>query len=373
MKIDIDKWLGYLSRFLNIIRPKTYNVIARVVVGVGATLVISQTHIVEAVVVAVFESYFGRSDVLRDYLSQESNLHWGAWLIAGGLIYHLLMTVGTDLVDVRLQRLPKHPTLTLGVLNADSEDIGSNCIQMRGSLCVVPPDDDIPEHVEVIRIPMERTGFNMFGGGLAAAFLNESLNAKFFKERASFLRAWGGAELLCFTINNVSPILAKNVSVCFVVSREAGVAMDNTNDYSPAIPSAKKVNCINFLSSSTTAETYDIKRGHTDQDYIFTWNVGDVQAGTIVESKTAVFIRTDRGTEIHATIYCDDLPEPVSEKYQVRAPIKEATQITTTDLKLDDAEFVNILDNVVMDGYLRRRAEKEFKKYQHESQEYLPQ
>ena len=164
---------------------------------------------------------------------------------------------------------------------------------------------------------------------------------------------------------------ANNVSVCLAVPRVAGVAMDNTNDYFPDTPSAQKVQRYNFLHPATPP-SYDIKRSHTDQEYIFTWDVGDVQAGTVVESKSAVFIRADRDTEIHFTIYCDDLPEPISKIYQVKAPAKEATQITVPDLKTDEAEFANILDGVVMDGYLRRRAEKEFNKYQHESQEYLP-
>lgn len=368
--IDIDKWLGYLSRFLSIIRPKAYNVISRLVVGAGITLVISQSHIFEAMIIAGFESYFGRSEVLRDYLNQDSNLHWGTFLIVVGMVYHLLMTVGTDLVNTQLQRLPKYPELKLGIMNADSEELSGDSIQLRGAICTVPPEDEIPNHVQVIRIPGERNGFNILGG-MQTSFLCQGLNEKFFKERAKFLRAWGGSELLCFTINNDSPILAKNVSISLVVRRDVGVAMDNTNDYFPDIPSKQKVQRYDFLPAHSKP-SYDIRRGHSDQEYIFTWNVGDVQAGTVVESRTAIFIRADRNTVIRATTYCDDLPEPISKEYQVKVPTKEIIQITVSDLKADDAEFNALLDNAVMDGYLGRRAQKELNKYQHESQEHLP-
>lgn len=147
--------------------------------------------------------------------------------------------------------------------------------------------------------------------------------------------------------------------------------MDNTNDDFPSIPSAKK-GTLGLMSPMATVEKYDIKRGHTGQEYIFTWNVGDVQAGTVLESKTLLFLRTDRNTEIHTTVYCDDLPEPASDRYEVKASTNGSFQITMADLKLDDIEFANKIDSVVMDGYLMRRAEQEFNKYQHEEQEYLP-
>ncbi|WNJ84452.1 hypothetical protein [Pseudomonas canadensis] len=368
--IDIDKWLGHLSRFLSIIRPKAYNVITRLVVGAGITLVISQSRIFEAMIVAGFESYFGRSEVLRDYLDQDSNLHWGTFLIVVGMVYHLLMTVGTDLVNTQLQRVPKYPELKLGVVNADGEELSGDSIQLRGAICEVPPEDEIPNYVKVINVPGGRNGFNMFGG-MSTGFMVQGLNDKFFKERAKFLRTWGGSELLYFMISNDSRILAKNVSVCLVIRRDVGVAVDNTNDDFPDIPSKQKSQRFDFLQPNSI-QSYDIRRGHSDQEYIFTWNVGDVQAGTVVESKTAIFIRSDRNTVIRATTYCDDLPEPISKEYQVEAATKEITQIMVSDLKVDDAEFAAILDNAVMDGYLGRRAEKEFNKYQHESQEHLP-
>lgn len=370
LNIDIDKWLGYLSRFLSIIRPKAYNVITRLVVGAGVTLVISQSRIFEAMIVAGFESYFGRSEVLRDYLDQDSNLHWGTFLIVVGMVYHLLMTVITDLVNTQIQRLPKYPELKLGVMNADSEELSGDTIQLRGAICTVPPEDEIPNYAKVINIPGGRNGFDVFGG-MSTNFLVPGLNDKLFKERAKFLRTWGGSELLCFTISNDSHVLAKNVSVCLVIRRDVGVAMDNTNDYFPDIPSKQKAQRYDFLQLNPKP-SYDMKRGHSDQEYIFTWNVGDVQAGTVVQSKTAIFIRADRNTSIRATTYCDDLPEPITKEYQVKATTKEITQITVSDLKVDDAEFTAILDNAVMNGYLRRRAEKESNKYQHESQEHLP-
>ncbi|WP_223502879.1 hypothetical protein [Pseudomonas sp. BF-R-24] len=371
MKMDVEKWLGYLSRFLNIIRPKAYNVIARIVVGAGAAVVLSQTKIVEALIVAAVEFYFGRSDVLREFLNQESSLGWGFGIIALGLVYHLSMTVGVDLVSERLQRLPKYPVLALGVRNADSEEYGGKKIQMRGALCQVPDAAGIPDHVKVISVPRERGGLDLFGGSFTTNFLASSLNSDFYRDRSEYFRTWGGAELLRFTITNDSPILAKNVSVCFVVSKAAGVAMDNTNDDFPTIPSAKK-DGMRFLPPVTAVEKYDIKRGHTGQEYIFSWDVGDVQAGTVLESKTLIFLRAERDIEIRTTIYCDDFPEPVNDTYEVKAPTSDRSQISVADLKVEDTEFTKMLDDVVMDGYLRRRAEQEFNKYQHEAQEYLP-
>lgn len=368
----MEKWLGYLDRFLNMIRPKAYNIIARSVIAAGVALLLSQANFVQAVIVSVYERFLGRSDVLRTLLDQEAGQWFGLTLVIFGFIYHFAMTVGQDLVTLKLQSAPKYPKLTLHVADADRKPFSENRIVMRGVICTVPKDADIPEN-NLVAIEEVNPIFGLPLTHLLNEMNGSSLNRNYYKDRAKFLKVWGGAELIRFSLDNNSGVIAKNVSVEMVILKVSGVSADNTNDDFP-FPPSERVDRYAGLHryANPIAEHYSIKRSHTATEYVFTWDVGDIQANTSASSSTCLFLRTNLGSRIEISIYCDDLPEPVAITYEVIAPLIPEFRVSLDDLKSSETEFNSVIDHVVMDGYLSRRVSEEVGRMNHEQQEFLP-
>ncbi|MNF65939.1 hypothetical protein D3C84_477200 [compost metagenome] len=352
------------------IRPKSYNIIARSVIAAGVVLVLSQTNLAEALVISIYENFFSKSEVLRAFLDQGSSQWLGFILILAGFIYHFSMTVGQELVTLKLQSAPKLPELKLEIFDADSNLYIDNIIKMRGAICIAPRAVDIPTTTEAI------DNINVFGVPLSNIMSNigsHSINRDYYKDRAKFLNTWGGAELIRFALKNTSVVFAKNVSISMRINKTIGVSADNTNNDLPTLPSEKNDHFGAIAKyTNTIPNHYSIKSSHNDSEYIFTWKAGDIQANTKLESSTLLFLRVERDTEIIFNICCDDLPEPITLEYQIIAPTTSKFNVSVEDLKSDDAEFDSVLRYVMMNGYLNRRIGKTIDRINHEQQEHLP-
>lgn len=65
----VNRWLDIAERIINLIRPTAYNTIAKTVVLTGIGLIVeSQVNFLHAIVVALFEEYIGKSEILRSVL-----------------------------------------------------------------------------------------------------------------------------------------------------------------------------------------------------------------------------------------------------------------------------------------------------------------
>ncbi|WP_353243083.1 hypothetical protein [Providencia sp.] len=70
MSDKVNHWIDIAERVINIIRPKTYNTIAKVTVLMGLGLISeSQINFIHAIVAAFFEEYIGKSEILRAVLA----------------------------------------------------------------------------------------------------------------------------------------------------------------------------------------------------------------------------------------------------------------------------------------------------------------
>lgn len=150
----MDIWLERLDRLLKIIRQKTHNIVARTIIALGVLLVAeSQLNIIQAIVIAAYESLYGHSDILREYMEGSSSPWTGLFLIVAGLIYHYLITVGKEQVELRLSGIPDKPELNLDLLNADFEQYEDNALNLRGFIAEMPPEDEIPEYKISYKLP----------------------------------------------------------------------------------------------------------------------------------------------------------------------------------------------------------------------------
>jgi hypothetical protein len=359
-----------LDRFLTIIRPKAYNVIARTIIGLGIVLVAeSQFNIMQALIIAGYESLFGYSEILRNFMEGSSTPWVGLFLIVIGLIYHYLMTVGKKQIDLRISETPEKPVLSLELLNSDSEHYKNNSISLRGYIVDLPLEDEIPEYTVNYNLSYMR-GFPIVPNN----FLNVERNPDFYKERSEFLKIWGGSELISLKLTNLAPVLATGVKVKMTLPRLKGISADNTKIYFPPLPSEKAKNpfhSISALSVPHRTEHYDIKHEHNNKEYCFVWDIKDIQANTVCISDTYIFLRSEESFDVELKIYCDQFESPVRETYQVNRN-NQSIDVSVSQLMAEDEAFSKLINSCVMDGYLRRVMEKKIEEYEHKSQELTP-
>ncbi|PSV56720.1 hypothetical protein [Photobacterium sp. GB-3] len=229
MHEQASKWIDLLEKIIKLIRPKAYNTIARWVIGVGL-LQIAESHakIAHAFVIALFEEYVGKSEILRSFLSATSDPTTGLILVLVGLGYHLIATLGKDYIDTRKAELPKWPLLNCRLLNADKEEV-ETIFTIRGGRVNLPNKDDIPDYKEE-EPDYEHPNFGNFNK--MAAMYNPThgkrKNTELFRERAEVLSKWAGAELLYLNITNNSSVLASCVSIKLEIPRHKGLSCSGT-------------------------------------------------------------------------------------------------------------------------------------------------
>jgi ABC-type antimicrobial peptide transport system permease subunit len=180
----MDVWLQRLAQLINILRPKAYNVIARSVIGLGALLVAeSQLNIFQVLAVALYEKFFGPSRVLVQLTEGNATLWVGLVLVFVGLIYHILMTVGQNLIDLKLSEIPKRPELCLEVLNSDLEPYKNLSINLRGNIVEALKENEIPKYESPPITPYQSVMSNMMN-----AYRDVGRNRNFYKERNDLLK-----------------------------------------------------------------------------------------------------------------------------------------------------------------------------------------
>jgi hypothetical protein len=116
---------------------------------------------------------------------------------------------------------------------------------------------------------------------------------------------------------------------------------------------------------------YDIKHSNTEKDYFFEWQVGHVQPKEICKSKTGIFVRVEKTVTIDVKLSCDELPNPIEKTYEIQ-PSPEAFEFDLNDLRSGRKDFMALVDDKIMNGYLGRYYEKFMKKFNHSESELLP-
>ncbi|HPM50032.1 MAG TPA: hypothetical protein PLP67_09175 [Methylotenera sp.] len=306
------------------------------------SLIISAQNLIQSFVVALYEKKFGESEFLRLIFVNEYSPIIGLILVAIGLLYNLLATVGLEWADSLKNAIPKKPEFSLEILDMD-ENILPLDFRMRG-LKILNNLKDYPEFY----IPRP----NSFFGNTNISLLDSRANEDLYKERAEFLELWSGAEVLSFNIKNVSSVSATNLEVKIHCKKLTSLAMDNGNSFTPKLPAKEKRGLLDFHRHDfNLASKLDIDDSHTHSKYIFTWKLGSLVAQRNRLSETKIFMRTEEAFELSVMIYCEELSEPIEIIYQISPPDSQHT-LTTDDLY--DEKFDELINTSVMDGYIER-------------------
>ena len=258
----MNRYLDNIIRLISTLRPKTYNIIAKSVIGLGIVLVAeSQIKILHIIAVSLYEKAFGYSELLRDFIYSEVDSWLGIFLIVIGLLYHYFVTVGQKIINLNEASKANVPELILEISNADKEPYSGDIISLRGSIVDTPTESDVPDYsAKAAKTPLNQ--ILMTSQLLGGARKNED----YYRDRARFAKIWGGSELLRFTISNLSEQLASGVELTLEFPRGAGINAKNVKDELPKLPQESINATLNNLDYVTDADykcTHDIQSEHT--------------------------------------------------------------------------------------------------------------
>lgn len=374
----LDKWIDRLERVIKLIKPRFHNAIARTVIVFGLALCVeAQINIFEAMAVAVFEHFFGPSDFLRSLFATSTNVWVGVVFVIFGLIYNALVTVGLELVEKYKAAMPEKPVLKLDIINSDGESIES-VYKMRGGIFINKLSNipDNHEYSESHRAKITKE-FVAAGRKLSAAIrpigpLDPKINKEFYRERAKFLQTWGGAEIFHLRITNDGSAIAKNVRVEVVIPKLPKLGVSNGNDLKPEMPSQDSKSIMDSLQYIASEKpSYDIKMAKGADEYLFEWSLGDVQAKASKNSVTDIFFRTECVCQIGLKLYCDDISAPIDLSYSIM-PASTIKEIELPLLMSKNRDFLDSVDDFIMNGYIGRDFEKLLRKWESEENALIP-
>lgn len=374
----IEKWVSLLERLLTLIKPKFHNAITRTVVIFGLALSVeSQINIFEAFAVAFYENIFGPSEYLRALFSTSSSPWIGVIFVIFGLFYNAAVTVGLELIQKYKAAAPVQPEFNFNLINSDGIPINSGD-NLRGVICN-HSIENIPENTSYSEYYQDKFRCESFNVGLNEKFFirrsrydDPTINKNFYRERAKFLRVWGGAEIICLCIENTGSSLATNVRIELAIGKKEGLSLSNENDLMPDLPKRETESSIfRTHQEYTKSPTYDIKQSHSDNTYFFEWKAGDLQAKHTCTSRTKIFFRCENECDLEVKIFCNELPSPIAKEYKI-SPSPKICTFDFSVLDKSEKDFLEYSDEKIMDGYLGRYYKKIREEYENSGEILLP-
>lgn len=361
----ISRVLDGLGRAISIIRPKAYNVIAKRVIFVGLFQMIeSQVKIVHALVIALFEQFIGVSEILRTFLNATSAPSLGFILVVMGLLYHLVVTLGKDYIEVKSLALPKLPKLKCSLLNDDKEELSQE-FTIRGSRVNLPETKDIPDNKSIDSEASEDAAVSALQlHSLYESRFGKRKNEDLYRERAEVLNKWAGAELIYLKLSNDGETLATGVSIELAIRKQKGLFVTVADPllHSPDefIDDSRSLLGIDHLTRTINPKAISIDSDSSHHS--ISWAVNRIQAQTEECSTDCILLKTDKSVEVECTIFCDEFPKPAKTIFTVK-PASKILDVSIKEL-MSSSSFQSIFDTAIMDGYESRLFESMTDKYE---------
>ncbi|MCO4207938.1 hypothetical protein M2R29_08270 [Aeromonas hydrophila] len=355
----ISKWLDLLERLLGLIRPNAYNSIAKSVVFTGIGLIVeSQVNFIHALVVALFEQYIGKSDILREVLIATDSPSLGIFLVVMGMAYHIVVTLGKDYIQNQKAKLPKFPELIISISTPKKLNQVTQ-VYMDGPFLETSLLDDLPI-ITKDEIDLKRENEPYYPLGHLGTFgckVTYHKNMHLYKQRLNIIEEWAGFEPLAFQLTNLGKVLANGVRVEIILPKENNnLSILMPNKRIPHKPE-KLISNQSFMHQISRADYISDFRDNMrveekDDYYTINWNVDKLQAGTEIQENKLFLLRVKDTVEIECTIFCDQLPKPKTSTLTL-TPSEEIIKLTLDDI-VNDERFDMLYNQFLAYGKYRK-------------------
>lgn len=351
MNDKVNHWIDIAERVINIIRPKAYNTIAKVTILTGLGLIgESQIKFIHAIIVAFFEEYIGKSEILRTFLDVSGSPTTGFFLVVIGMIYHIIVTLGNEYINTKKSELPKHPMLNFYFKNKNNDSLDNGEIYLDELRYNFEQVKNIPDYVEPVENREEKLLTNKTELSNTIELLEKKyrsqclqkriVNTNFYKERLNILQEWLGYEKLSLSIVNDSEVFASGIRVRLCIPKNEGVTVKTIGEEIPKRPETHT----NFYPTGMPLSNHfyerildEVKPFITEYDdfYEISFEREKLQANTIAHNRLDLLVKINESIDINYTIFCDQLPRPFNSKITLH-PSDNIKAIKLDDIIKDD-------------------------------------
>lgn len=361
MHDKVNNWLDIVERVINVIRPKAYNTIAKLVVYTGIGLIIeSQVNFVHALVVALFEEYIGKSEILRSVLEVSSDTGVGVLLVIAGMTYHLAVTLGKDFIDTKKAELPKYPIFEFYFGTLANKNQSGGEVYLDGPNYIFDKLKDIPEYEEFTVEPSKENSISRslkimaesspsFWGQQQRQY-EVRVNSRLYSQRAEILEEWLGYEPLKLSLSNGGEILAKGVEVQINIPKGNGISIKERGEHLPEIPKKRYSTEPIYRVVENDYRALMLLQGKVnltedDDCYKISWNIETLQAGVVSTANKDLIFKVPSPVEVECTVFCDELTRPVTLTL-VLHPAKVSKPLVLDDI-MDDDKFETLYAKII--------------------------
>ncbi len=358
----IHKWIDVAERIISLIRPKTYNTIAKIVVYTGIGLIIeSQVNFVHALITALFEEYIGKSEILRSVLNVSSDSTVGVLLVITGMAYHLVVTLGKDFIDTKRAGLPKYPIFEFSFCTKTTKNRLVGEVYLDGPNYTFEQLQDIPEYEEPKVEPSEKKcepeqAFRMLANQSMSMYTTGLrpyqviVNKNIYSQRAKLLEEWLGYEPLKLRLSNYGEILASGVEVQLAIPKNEDVSIKESSTRLPERPKKKRssneISVRPLLNNARSLVSHMSKVRLTEKEsyYNIIWDVESLQAGVVTTAGKYLIFKVTKPVEVTCTVFCNELTRPENLTLTLY-PAKESKSLMLDDI-VDDDQFEKLYSKI---------------------------
>ncbi|WP_333005486.1 hypothetical protein [Vibrio coralliilyticus] len=356
----VNGWLDIAERIFNLIRPKAYNTIAKTVVFTGIALIVeSQVNFLHALVVALFEEYIGKSEILRSVLDVSSDPTIGVVLVVTGMVYHLVAALGKDFIDTKKAELPKYPIFEFFF------DTQLNESQSNGEIYLDGPDytfeqwQNIPDYEEPSKEPNEESEMSRtlreLTNSVPTLYPGQRqhkvrVNKKLYSDRAELLKEWLGYEPLKLSLYNDGEVLANGVKVQLTIPKDKGVSIKERGSELPKRPVKYYSTMPHFVAvrdefKSILSHQAKVRLYEEDDHYKIIWDKEPQQAGVVSTAGKDLLFKISNPVEVECTIFCDELTRPANLTITL-FPAQKSKSLELDDIT-NDEKFEELYSKIV--------------------------
>jgi hypothetical protein len=210
--------------------------------------------------------------------------------------------------------------------STDSKPLGKS-IEKTTIELIIPPSSEIPDygvrHIKVAEnVWMKDT-----------SLLSMSNNENYYRELASYYKAWVNVQQVNFSITNNGTISAKNIDIEMQLQDKANILTVRETSDMPDEPVKDRMRGYMFGSAALNRLNSDIHVSRGQDKWTVEIHCGNLQPKKSFQTTSGLFIGSKDETEVKVdvSIYADDLPDPVQSELTI-ALYREVRDVTLDEL-----------------------------------------
>jgi hypothetical protein len=210
----------------------------------------------------------------------------------------------------------RKPVLETFLVHGKHDEFQQRHVKTQTINATIPSDHDIPDY---------GSKYQSIGGMHAIPSLDLYINHDFYREKAKYMAAISKVKGFKIGAHNSGSLSAKDVKVILEIEGDPEELIVCERQKLPDSPDSNRTFVgAGFLGKNTTP---DIKVQKTISGWRVTCTLGKIQPQELISTFDRIYVGAEnsRTIKIDVKIYCDDLPGPVSDSFEIALDVIHRT------------------------------------------------